>query len=128
MVACVPYRSSLRYNSMVHDVSHGVQIEAFIYSRLKGREICQRALLATPATKTIISLRAVRSALFGNFARRSEHLRAYLKRSTTVKRVLCAFALYGLVSYSGSLPSLAQGAAKFVDNYILEVVATILAA
>src|SRR4029434_5868611 len=33
---------------MVHDVSHGVQIEAFIYSRLKGREICQCALLSPP--------------------------------------------------------------------------------
>ena len=47
---------------MVHDGSHGVQIEAFIYSRLKGREICQRALLAPPARSTIISLRALRSA------------------------------------------------------------------
>src|SRR4029434_6393100 len=33
---------------MVHDVSHGVQIEAFFYSRLKGHEICQRALLGPP--------------------------------------------------------------------------------
>src|SRR4029434_2233736 len=41
----VPYRSSLRYNTMVHDVKSWLQIEAFIYSRLKGREICQRALL-----------------------------------------------------------------------------------
>ena len=64
MVVCVPYRSSLRYNSMVHDVSHGVQIEAFIYSRLNGREICQRALLAPPPRSTIISLRALRSASF----------------------------------------------------------------
>src|SRR4029434_8851743 len=44
----VPYRSSLRYNTMVHDVMSWLQIEAFIYSRLKGREICQRALLAPP--------------------------------------------------------------------------------
>src|SRR4029434_3474986 len=60
----LPYCSSLRYNSMVHDSSHGVQIEAFIYSRLKGLEICQRALLAPPARSTIISLRALRSASF----------------------------------------------------------------
>ena len=56
---------------MVHDVSHGVQIEAFIYSRLKGREICQRAVLAPPARSTIISLRALRSALERNWARQS---------------------------------------------------------
>ena len=49
---------------MVHDVSHGVQIEAFIYSHLKGRKICQRALLAPPSRSTIISLRALRSASF----------------------------------------------------------------
>src|SRR4029434_1012211 len=47
--------------------------------------------------------------LFCNFARRSEHLQAYLKRSTTVKRVLCAFALYGLVSNAGSLTLTSSG-------------------
>ena len=67
----VPYRSSLRYNTMVHDVMSWLQIEAFIYSRLKGREICQRALLAPPARSTIIPLRAPRSALERNWARQS---------------------------------------------------------
>ena len=101
---------------MVHDVSHGVQIEAFIYSRLKGREICQRALLAPPARSTIISLRI-------------SLRRAYLKRSTTVKRVLCAFALYGLVSYPGSLTLPSSGRYKIHWlNLILKVVAAILAA
>src|SRR4029434_1338467 len=41
--------------------------------------------------------------LFKNFARRSEHLRAYLKRSTTVKRVLCAFRSLRVGELSGFL-------------------------
>src|SRR4029434_2684626 len=56
---------------MVHDVSHGVQIEAFIYSRLKGREICQSALLGPPPRSPIILLRALRSASERNLARQS---------------------------------------------------------
>ena len=49
---------------MVHDIKSWLQIEAFIYSRLKGREICQRALLGPPPRSTIILLRALRSASF----------------------------------------------------------------
>src|SRR4029434_8605658 len=54
---------------MVHDVSHGVQIEAFIHSRLKGREICQRALLSPPPQESLSYSRAPQISLFENFAR-----------------------------------------------------------
>src|SRR4029434_3323676 len=97
---CVPYRSSLRYNTMVHDVSHGVQIEAFIYSRLKGCEICQRGLLGPPPRSTIILLRALRSASFETSqdgVNISEHISNALPQS---KEFCVLFALYGLVSYS----------------------------
>src|SRR4029434_9212334 len=40
---------------MVHDVMSWLQIEAFIYSRLKGRESCQRALLSPPPQELINS-------------------------------------------------------------------------
>ena len=114
---------------MVHDVSHGVQIEAFIYSRLKGREICQRALLAPPARSTIISLRALRSASFETSqdgVNISEHISNALPQS---KEFCVLFALYGLVSYLGSLTLTSSGRYKIRWlNLILKVVAAILAA
>src|SRR4029434_396414 len=56
---------------MVHDVKSWVQNKAFIYSHLKGREICQRALLGPPLRSPIILLRALRSASERNRARQS---------------------------------------------------------
>src|SRR4029434_8674289 len=49
--------------------------------------------------------------------------------ATKSQRVLCAFALYGLVSYPGSLTLTSSGRCKIRWlNLILEVVAAILAA
>src|SRR4029434_2563335 len=94
---CVPYRSSLRFNSMVHDVSHGVQIEAFIYSRLKGREICPRSLLSPPPQEPINSGARHGNILFENFA--SE---VPITTLISIFKESVCFALYELVSYSGS--------------------------
>src|SRR4029434_3036695 len=114
---------------MVHDVSHGVQIEAFIYSRLKGREICQRALLAPPASSMSLLLRALRSASFETSQdglNISEHISNALPQS---KEFCVLFALYGLVSYLGSLTLTSSGRYKIRWlNIILKVVAAILAA
>ena len=97
---------------MVHDVSHGVQIEAFIYSRLKGREICQRTLLGPPLRSPIILLRALRTASFETSqdgVNISEHISNALPQS---KEFCVLFALYGLVSYLGSLTLTSSGRYK----------------
>ena len=114
---------------MVHDVKSWVQNEAFIYSRLKGREICQRALLGPPPRSPIILLRALRSASFETSQDEvniSEHISNALPQS---KEFCVLFALYGLVSYPGSLTLTSSGCYKIHWlNFILKVVAAILAA
>src|SRR4029434_7985444 len=113
---------------MVHDVSHGVQIEAFIYSRLKGREICQCALLSPPLRSPYLRLR-IRSASFETLqdgVNISEHISNALPQS---KEFCVLFALYGLVSYLGSFTLTSSGRYKIHWlNFILKVVAAILAA
>ena len=66
--------------------------------------------------------------LFENFAR-NEVPDPSVSSTLPSQRVLCAFALYGLVSYSGSLTLTSSGRCKIRWlNLILEVVAAILAA
>src|SRR4029434_9562166 len=104
-------------------------IEAFIYSRLKGREICQRALLGPPIRSPIILLRALRSASFETSqdgVNISEHISNALPQS---KEFCVLFALYRLVSYLGSLTLTSSGRHEIHWlNFILKVVAAILAA
>src|SRR4029434_11020731 len=114
---------------MVHDVSHGVQIEAFIYSRLKGRKICQRALLGPPLRSTIILLRSLRSASFET-SKDGVNISKHISNALPQSKEFCVlFALYGLVSYPGSLTLTSSGRYEIHWlNFILKVVAAILAA
>src|SRR4029434_4039922 len=112
---------------MVHDVSHGVQIEAFIYSRLKGREICQCALLSPPLRSPYLRLR-IRSLPLLKL--RKTHISEHISTLKPQSKEFCVlFALYGLVSYLGSLTLTSSGRYKIHWlNFILKVVAAILAA
>src|SRR4029434_7474915 len=71
-------------------VSHGVQIEAFIYSRLKGHEICQRALLSPPLRSPYLTTRP-QICLFENFARHGVPALSVSFTLNHSQRVLCAF-------------------------------------
>src|SRR4029434_5891029 len=106
-----------------------LQIEAFIYSRLKGREICQRALLAPPARSPIILLRALRSASFET-SQDGVNIYEHISDALPQSKELCVlFALYGSVSYLGSLTLTSSWRYKIHWlNFILKVVAAILAA
>src|SRR4029434_1387124 len=88
----VPYRSSLRYNTMVHDVKSWLQIEAFIYSRLKGREISQRALLAPPSRSSIIPLRALRSSSFET-SQDGVNISEYISNALPQSKEFCVLSL-----------------------------------
>ena len=104
----VPYRSSLRYNTMVHDVMSWLQIEAFIYSRLKGREICQRALLAPPARSTIIPLRAPRSASFET-SQDGVNISEYISNAYHSQKSFVCFRSLRVGELSGSLTLTSSG-------------------
>src|SRR4029434_44078 len=105
----------------------GTNRSIYLFTPERPRDLSARA--PGPASQEYYNIiKRHEICLFYNFARRSEHLRAYLKRSTTVKRVLCAFALYGLVSYPGSLTLTSSGRyAIHWLNFMLKVVAAILA-
>src|SRR4029434_9141644 len=114
---------------MVHDVSHRVQIEAFIYSRLKGRGICQRALLAPPSRSSIISLRALRSSSFET-SQDGVNISAYISNALPQSKEFCVLSRSLRVGeLSGSLTLTSSGRHEIHWlNFILKVVAAILAA
>src|SRR4029434_2644627 len=67
--------------------------------------------------------------LFENFARNEVPAPSISSTLPKSQRVLCAFALYGLMSYSDSLTLTSSGRCKIHWlNFILKVVAAILAA
>ena len=124
----VPYRSSLRYNSMVHDVSHGYKSKHLsIHAWKAARSVSTRSWARPPGA--LILLRAHRTASFETSqdgVNISEHISNALPQS---KEFCVLFALYGLVSYPGSLTLTSSGRYEIHWlNFILKVVAAILAA
>ena len=89
----VPYRSSLQYNRMGTWRQSWTQIEAFIHSRLKGRD--SSALTPGPAPSGVYKF--IRAARNHPLWKTSQDEVPAPSTSSTLpsQRVLCAFALAG---------------------------------
>ena len=123
----VPYRSSLQYNRMGTWRQSWTQIEAFIHSRLKGRD--SSVLSPEPAPSGVYKFIST-ARIYPLWKTSQDEAPAPSTSSTLPKsKSFVCFCSYGLVSYSGSLTLTSSGRCKIRWlNYILEVVATILAA